>query len=159
MNTEENLNRQDSEHDRHALAVYEQLFTTWRSQVDSYWQRSAYFAAFETAAVAACWHLIETSHRRAPIFASILGLLLTLVWFLNNRAVRKYVLHWWSSLQDLEGKLKFHDLGFDYVAQHRGSGGVLEYHWIVQSVPIVFAIVWILLLLFGVSKLCPCHHL
>jgi hypothetical protein len=31
------------------LDLYKIIFETWRSQVDSSWQRSNYFAAFETA--------------------------------------------------------------------------------------------------------------
>lgn len=35
-----------------SMEVYKTVFETWRAQVDSYWQRSNYFAAFETAALA-----------------------------------------------------------------------------------------------------------
>ena len=46
------------------FTVYQQLFETWRSQVDSYWQRSNYFAAFETAAIAGCWHILTAKDRQ-----------------------------------------------------------------------------------------------
>ena len=46
-----------------SMEVYKTIFETWRSQVDSYWQRNTYFAAFETAALAGCWYLVEHSHR------------------------------------------------------------------------------------------------
>jgi hypothetical protein len=39
---------------RDRLEVYKTLFETWRFEVNSHWQRSSYFAAFETVAVAAC---------------------------------------------------------------------------------------------------------
>ena len=36
------------------MDVYKVMWDTWRSQVDSYWQRSGYFALFETAAIGGC---------------------------------------------------------------------------------------------------------
>ncbi len=41
------------------LEVYRTTFETWRFEVDSYWQRNSYFAAFETAAITGCWYLLE----------------------------------------------------------------------------------------------------
>lgn len=41
------------------LEVYRNAYETWRFEVDSYWQRNAYFAAFETAAIGGCWYLLE----------------------------------------------------------------------------------------------------
>ena len=73
--------------------LYKVLFDTWRSQVDSYWQRSNYFAAFETVAVAACWHLLDTKHFWTEVGLSILGILLTITWYLNNRKTHSYVRH------------------------------------------------------------------
>ncbi len=37
------------------MEVYKTISDTWRSQVDSSWQRSTYFAAFEIAALGGCW--------------------------------------------------------------------------------------------------------
>jgi len=48
-------------------------------------QRSNYFAAFETVAVAGCWHLLDTKHFWTEVGLSILGIALTITWFLNNR--------------------------------------------------------------------------
>jgi len=56
-----------------SIEVYKVVFETWRSQVESYWQRSNYFAAFETAALTGCWYLVEHKHPKVGIFVSILG--------------------------------------------------------------------------------------
>lgn len=42
--------------------VYKTISDTWRYEVDSYWQRNNYFAAFETAALAGCWYVVEHAH-------------------------------------------------------------------------------------------------
>ena len=39
--------------------AYRTIFETWRYEVDSYWQRNNYFAAFETAALAGCWYVVD----------------------------------------------------------------------------------------------------
>ncbi len=62
------------------MEVYKTIFDTWRSQVDSSWQRSSYFAAFEIAAVGGCW-LLVSGLTRLPVGAGIVfsvGLLLDL---------------------------------------------------------------------------------
>jgi len=67
------------------LQVYKSLFDTWRFEVNSHWQRSSYFAAFETVAIAAYWKVRSVpSDRGWAIFLSMLGAILTGVWFLNN---------------------------------------------------------------------------
>jgi hypothetical protein len=42
--------------------VYKEAFETWRYEVNSYWQRNNYFSAFEIAAIAGCWYVVEHSH-------------------------------------------------------------------------------------------------
>ena len=69
------------------LDVYKSLFETWRFQVNSHWQRSSFFAAFETVALAACWKLFadkpNTCTAILGVVLAVLGFFLTVVWFLN----------------------------------------------------------------------------
>ena len=69
------------------IELYKTIFDTWRSQVDSSWQRSNYFAAFETAAIGGCW-LLASGDRRISIVAAIVfsigGLLLTAIWYVST---------------------------------------------------------------------------
>ena len=76
------------------MDVYSTIVKTWRSQVDSSWQRSAYFAAFEIAAIGGCWFVIS----RTDIFQVFAGVLfavggaLTVIWLLSTHKMWGYLL-------------------------------------------------------------------
>jgi hypothetical protein len=136
--------------------LYKLLFETWRSQVDSYWQRSNYFAAFETVAVAGCWHLLDTKHFWTEVGLSILGIALTITWFLNNRKTNSYVHHWWSAIIKLEEQMGLKPN--DFATQIEGRSKHFKYRNLVQTVPVLFGIAWIVLFAAGATKvLCYCQ--
>jgi hypothetical protein len=120
------------------IEIYKTIFDTWRWQVDSYWQRSSYFAAFETAAIAGCWYLVEKKNSLGVLLA-LLGILLTAVWFLNNRKTHGYVEYWWKALGQLEANLGAEDATF--VTRQSGSH-YLPYRALVQAVPVIFLAAW-----------------
>ena len=64
--------------------IYKEIFDTWRYEVDSYWQRNNYFAAFETAALAGCWYVIEQHHLWVGLAFSLLGLASAVIWRLTR---------------------------------------------------------------------------
>ena len=144
------------EHQR-MVELYKTIFETWRFQINSYWQRSSYFAAFETAAIFGCWHLIVGTppHLKAGALVSILGAVLTIIWLINNHKTHKYVDYWWIALGKIEGKLALplstvdgkqqEQSDFAFVGRHTGSGQP-PYTWVVQSVPVLFFVVWLALL-------------
>jgi hypothetical protein len=138
------------------LEIYKTIFETWRSQVESYWRRSAYFAAFETAAIGASWHLLH-EQLWANCALSTLGVLLTLVWLYNNHKVHSYVNHWWSALERIERKLELERNETDFVTQQKG-GGFIPYHGLIQTVPAIFLIAWLVLFVAGLLKSCACLH-
>ena len=90
-----------------AMEVYKAVFETWRSQVDSSWQRSNYFAAFETAGLAGGWLLVSGSR--------IVGSLSLAVSFLHlespsrqcaTKTTRRFthtLRHWWDSVRKCRG--------------------------------------------------------
>src|ERR1700720_2087690 len=87
------------------MEVYKAAVETWRVQVDSSWQRSAYFATFEIAAVGGCWFLVSNCQRLqigAGAVFSIGGLALTIIWYLSTKKTWEYVRHWWDSIRTLE---------------------------------------------------------
>jgi len=139
------------------IELYKTIFETWRFQVNSYWQRSSYFAAFETAAIAGCWHLVTgtPAHYKAGAFVSALGVLLTIVWLLNNHKTHKYVEYWWGALRKIEERLDLplsttdgktqEKSDFAFVGRHPGSGQP-PYSCLVQSVPVLFLMAWLALL-------------
>src|ERR1017187_4444212 len=100
------------------------LFETWRSQVDSYWQRSNYFAAFETAAIAASWYLVSKSDELnvgAGLVLSMLGIWLTVAWHQSNEKTHTYVRHWWDSIIRIEGRLGLTPSSLDFARQLEGA--------------------------------------
>jgi hypothetical protein len=139
------------------VKVYEQIFDTWRSQVDSYWQRSNYFAAFETAAIAGCWHVLTMEHRVswAGTALSFLGIALTIVWIINNHKTHKYVRYWWDSLKTVEDKIGLTPHEVDFVKRHPGTG-FPRYRYLAQIVPAIFLIAWVTLFVWSLVLSCAC---
>jgi hypothetical protein len=147
------------ERDDKLFKVYEQIFQTWRWQVDSYWQRSNYFAAFETAAIAGCWLVLTAKDRHiwAGSILSGLGVILTIAWFYNNHKTHKYISHWWESLRKLETneKIGLESLGVNFVTQQEG-GGFPPYHCLPQIVAAIFMGAWLILFVWSLLLPCAC---
>jgi hypothetical protein len=137
------------------LEVYKSLFETWRFEVNSHWQRSSYFAAFETVAVAACWELLKS--RDAPEWPgpmlAVLGLLLTAVWFLNNRKTHFYAVYWLDAVGAVERKLFFEETGLQFATRiQQRQRGLIRHRHLVQAVPAIFFVAWVTLLLLGFCR-------
>jgi hypothetical protein len=135
------------------MEMYKTIFDTWRSQVDSSWQRSSYFAGFEIAAIGGCWLLVsnkEPLSLGAGIVFSIGGLILTLTWHSSTKKTQDYVRHWWNSLIDLERSLNL--APHDY-AQQLEKAGNDEYRKLPIRIPLLFSAAWILLLVVGAVAL------
>jgi hypothetical protein len=142
------------------MEIYKTAFETWRSQVDSYWQRSNYFAAFETAAITGGW-LLASGPRLVEVGAgclfSVLGFTLTLVWYKQDRKVSIYVRHWWDSIRECERKLNL--TPYDFAQQLETRQGernaeqkTLEYQRLIKWVPKLFAIAWIALVISAICR-------
>lgn len=131
-----------------SIEIYKTICETWRSQVDSYWLRSNYFAAFETAALGGCWYLIHNQKPRMGFLGTILGILLTIVWLRSNTTVHHYVEYWWGAIKEIEKKLSLSDEGFDFASKHPGSGSRIRYSKLVQCVPWLFMAAWVLVVFY-----------
>lgn len=77
---------------------------------------------------------------------SVLGILLTIVWFCNNCKVRAYVNHWRESLKKIEKEAGLTQKEFAFVTQQKVDG-CPSYHFLQQAVPVLFLIAWVWLLL------------
>jgi hypothetical protein len=137
--------------------VYKTIFETWRFQVDSYWTRNAYFAAFETAAFAGIWELYTAKHPHLymGMAFSFFCICLTFIWFFNNRRTDQYVKYWWKTLIDIE-EMNADPITFVSRYQRRAElykiGDIpISYHKLIQSIPWLFGIAWFCLLLFGID--------
>jgi hypothetical protein len=135
--------------------VYRTIFETWRYEVDSYWQRNNYFAAFETAALAGCWYVVEHAHPKFGPAFSLLGLVSTIVWLITSIAVHRYVDYWWNSIQKIEGQLSLEKDGLDFATKHPGSR--LHPSILVHFIPALFAAGWIVILVFSIHSVCSCR--
>jgi hypothetical protein len=134
--------------------IYKSLFETWRSQVDSYWQRSNYFAAFETVALAGCWHLLDKNHLWTAAALSLLGVALTVTWFISNKKTHAYVRHWWRAILSVEGQLNLKPN--DFATQIEEQRKACSYGVVIQTVPVLFGIAWVVLFLLGIRVICSC---
>ncbi len=140
------------------MEVYKTIFDTWRSQVDSSWQRSSYFAAFEIAAIGGCW-LLVSGDRRLPIEAgigfSVGGFLLTVIWAVSTSKMHEYVRHWWDSIQKIEAALALspHDYAEQLEFKREQARSILPYKLLVVSIPFVFSLVWVALFVIAVVRL------
>jgi hypothetical protein len=137
-----------------ASDVYRTTVETWRYEVDSYWQRNNYFAAFETAALAGCWYVVEHAHLWVGLAFSVLGLVSAGIWFVTSVAVLRYVRYWWDAVKSAEGKLMLADNDLDFAAQHPGSG--LHPSRLILIIPPLFAAAWVVQLAFSIVCLCRC---
>jgi len=139
------------------LEVYKSLFDTWRFEVNSHWQRSSYFAAFETVAIAACWKLLTdlSGSRWLGAVVVVLGILLTAVWFLNNNKTHFYAVYWLKAVSKIENTLvqRGGEEGIDFATQilSRPRHPIRHRH-LVQAVPLLFLVGWVTLFFFAVYK-------
>jgi hypothetical protein len=136
------------------LEVYRNVYETWRFEVNSYWQRNAYFAAFETAAIGGCWYLLEKQTAVMGLLFSILGTGLSLLWLWNNVAVHKYIKYWWQCIKDTERALGLHDSATDFANKHPGSS--LKPSLGAKLVPVIFSLAWLSLVGYAIYHLF--HH-
>jgi DNA-directed RNA polymerase subunit F len=138
------------------LELYKSLFETWRFEVNSHWQRSSYFAAFETVAVAACWKLLsDLDSAWAGAVLAALGLCLTGIWYRNNNKTHFYAVYWLEKVAEIERKLvQQSGEAVDFAAQilNRPNRDRIRHRHLVQAVPIIFFIAWAILLCLGIYK-------
>src|ERR1700721_3689307 len=73
-------------------------------EVDSYWTRTNYFAAFETAAIAGTWVLLGQKDLTLGHWSVLLAVLLTLGWIFSNLKSHAYVRYWWGVLEEIESR-------------------------------------------------------
>jgi len=134
------------------VQLYWAILETWSTQVDSYWTRTNYFAAFEIAAIAGTWVLLGVKNVTLGRLCLALAALLTGAWIYSNLRSHAYVQYWWDVLQDIEGRnewLKKPDYISRYEARRKEPTLLrkLSYsrftNWIV---PLFFFGIWVLLI-------------
>jgi hypothetical protein len=115
----------------------------WRFQVNSGWDRSNYFAVVETIALAGAWQLDQHKYPVTALFLAFLGLLSTMIWFLNDTINHAYILFWWRSTNLSRGyEKKAEQLG---IGRWWSKSGV-KYSHLMNFIPIIFGAAWLWLL-------------
>jgi hypothetical protein len=143
------------------VQIYWAIFEAWSAQVNSYWTRTNYFAAFELAAIAGSWVVLDdkkliVGHRSLLIVAVPTGLLaiaLTAAWIFSNVKSYDYHIYWWSVLKTIESRGGWGIIRPDYVSEHENRRTKhlehprfekWEYHTFTNwHVPIAFFVIWI----------------
>jgi hypothetical protein len=141
------------------LDLYKTIVDTWRSQVDSSWQRSSYFAAFETAAIGGCWLLARDNSSLsvgAAIAVSFGGILLTTIWYCSTIKTSGYVRHWWKSIIAIEADLRMDIQHYDFASQLESKPKCFpKYRCLVQAIPLLFGMAWAALFILSIAR-CAC---
>jgi len=156
--------------DNNLFDVYKLFFENWRFQVSSGWQRTNYFAAFETALILATGKIILDGHSILGLVVCVFGLLLTCIWILNDMKVWAYISYWWKTLGAIEKSLwpggrapaspgtvpsgsKDGELLRDFVSNYDHNAvciykinkcDSISYHRLMRAVPCLFAAAWVL---------------
>jgi hypothetical protein len=145
------------------LEIYTALFETWRFQVNTHWQRSSFFAAFETVALAACWKLFankpDSGTAYLGLLLAFLGVVLTLVWLLMNNRTHSYALYWLSAVGKIEIKLinMSNEPGIDFATKilddkrSTVKRSLIHHRMLEGAVPALFIIAWVALFIFGLA--------
>jgi len=137
--------------------VYKVVFETWRHQVNSYWQRNSYFAAFETVAIAGGWYVVEHCHLIPGLVFAVLGALSRVAWLITSRAVHCYIDHWWESIKHIEHVLSLDRYALNFATRHPGS----RLHWSasrwVHVIPVLFMCAWLLIAGLAICYLLSCR--
>jgi len=134
------------------VQLYWAVLETWGTQVDSYWTRTNYFAAFEIAAIAGTWVLLGEKNLMLGHLCLLLALVLTASWIFSNLKSHAYVEYWWNVLKEIEAReewVRKPDYVSKYEDRKRKSPALLKLsysnftNWLV---PLFFFVVWLALL-------------
>lgn len=134
------------------IQLYWAVLEAWSAQVDSYWTRANYFAAFEIAAIAGTWVVLNAGDFTVGHWLLLLAIFLTASWIFSNVKSHDYVTYWWSALKEIEDREEWKkkpEFVSSYVARRKKRRvlGKLQYSFFTNwLVPIFFFIVWVSLL-------------
>jgi hypothetical protein len=150
--------------DNHNTETRKIAYETWRFQVDSYWTRNSYFAAFEIAAAAGVWTVGNQKHHWMALGFTLICLALTAIWFIANERVHEYIAFWWqmaidsdrctSAKESTEAQPK--DIGlasrFEAWRTQKGECHCFGYSRLIQAIPILFFVGWVFLIRYNFLK-------
>jgi hypothetical protein len=127
---------------------------TWRFEVNSYWTRTSYFALFQGGALAGLWTVLDKKFLATSAALSLLGVLLTFVWFFNNNRMHEYVEYWWNRAGEIEVEFQIpaeRQLVFGYERRRRYQHRI-RYSNLIQAVPCLFLCAWFWIFCLSIFK-------
>jgi hypothetical protein len=110
MNEESTTAQTTEKNEDTLIQLYWAILETWSAQVDSYWTRANYFAAFEIAAIAGTWVVLNAGDFRVGHWLLLLAVFLTASWIFSNVKSHDYVRYWWEALEEIERREEWNDL-------------------------------------------------
>lgn len=125
----------------------------WRFQVDSGWNRSNYFAVVEMVALAGTWQVVDQNvYPKTALFFAFLGLLSTVIWFLNDLINHTYILYWWQSTDQSQGYEK------ETTGRWWKKVG-LKYSHLMHVIPTIVGAAWLWMLGLFISRHPSCRYI
>lgn len=134
------------------IKLYSSLLETWQFQVNSHWQRSSFFAAFETVAVGACWKLLAGKSSGWSTTLAAFGILLTAIWYLINNKSHSYAEYWLRAVSDMEKRFAANDpqLAYATALLTRPRNSWIRHRYLEKAVPALFLAIWTILFVDGI---------
>jgi hypothetical protein len=126
----------------------------WQFQINSFWSRNSFFAAFHSAIMAAVWQISKNASMMAPgrrLAATgfcYAGIFLSLVWLVNNVRVHQYIVYWWTRASSIEKLLNREEnarLVQGYEGRRPGKLVPGQYHVWMNLSPVLFIGVWVVI--------------
>ena len=100
------------------IQLYWAIFEAWSAQVDSYWTRTNYFAAFEIAAIGGTWVVLNANDLTVGRYSLVLASFLTASWIFSNVKSHDYLMYWWKALAEIEAMPGWEQKKPDFVSGH-----------------------------------------
>ncbi len=134
------------------IQLYWAIFEAWSAQVDSYWTRTNYFAAFEIAAIGGTWVVLNANDLTVGRYSLVLASFLTASWIFSNVKSHDYLMYWWKALAEIEAMPGWEQKKPDFVSGHpkrrkklRGLAKIPYHYFTNWFVPLALLAVWVAL--------------
>ncbi len=126
----------------------------WQFQINSYWSRNSFFAAFHSAIMAAVWQVSKNAASMAPLRKltaegiCYAGTFLAFVWLVNSIRVHQYITYWWTRAASIEKLMSREERacliqGYDNRRPPKVIPG--EYHIWMNMIPVLFIGLWLVI--------------
>jgi hypothetical protein len=125
----------------------------WKFQIGAFWTRTSYFALFELAFAAGVWKIFDARHWITSAGMSVGALIVTGIWIVNNSRIHEYIVYYADRMKHYEATMPEEDTIFSRFEKNRHKTIAGQYHLYIQTVPVIFALGWIYMIVWSVCQL------